>query len=76
MKFLKRFLAMFDKQTDRPPEPPTQRGRVDPHNPDVIGNGAFKARAKPIPKIKYRVHRAATNTWEEFKDAQVKEGPH
>ena len=48
------------------------RGRVDPTNPDVIGNGAFKAKARPLPTCKYRVHRAATNSWEDFKDAQVK----
>ena len=52
----------------------TVRGRVDPSNPDVIGNGAMKAKSKPIPKVKYRVYRAANGTWEDFKDAQVK-GP-
>jgi len=68
MKFLKRFLAMF--VTPKPPVP--VRGRVDPNNRDVIGNGAYKAKAKPIPKCKYRVYRAATKEWEDFKDAQVK----
>ncbi len=67
MKMFKKFLAMFEKAP-----PPTPRGRVTPHDPDVIGNGAIKAVARPIPKVKYRVHRAATNSWEEFKEAQVK----
>ncbi len=70
MKILKRFLAMF--VTPKPPVP--VRGRVDPSNRDVIGNGAMKAKAKPVPKVKYRVYRAASGTWEDFKDAQVK-GP-
>ena len=68
MKLFKRFLAIFKT----PVEPPVLRGRVTPHDPDVIGNGAMKAVARPIPKVKYRVHRAATDSWEEFKDAQVK----
>ena len=69
MKLFKRLLAMF--QT---PKPPPLRGRVDPANRDVIGNGAMKAKAKPLPKVKYRVFRAKTGEWEDFKDAQVK-GP-
>lgn len=68
MKMFKKFLAMFKT----PVEPPTQRGRVTPHDPNVTGNGAMKAKAKPIPKVKYRVYRAATGRWEDFKDAQVK----
>ena len=67
MNIFKRFMAMFET-----PIPPTPRGRVMPHNPDVIGNGAMKAKAKPIPHVKYRVFRAATGTWEPFEDAQVK----
>ena len=67
MKMFKRLLAMF--QTTPPPTP---RGRVTPHDPDVIGNGAMKAVAAPIPKVTYRVYRAKTGTWEHFKDAQVK----
>ena len=39
---------------------------------DVIGAGAMKAKAKPIPHVKYRVYRAASGTWGDFKDAQVK----
>ena len=52
--------------------PATPRGRVTPHDPDVTGNGAFKARAKPIPHVKYRVYRAKTREWEDFHEAQVK----
>ena len=50
------------------------RGRVTPHDPDVIGNGAMKAKAKPVPHCKYRVYRAKTGEWEDFQEAQVK-GP-
>lgn len=67
MKLFKRFLAMFQATP-----PPTPRGRVTPHDPNVTGNGAMKAVARPIPKVRYRVYRAATDTWEDFKDAQVK----
>ena len=67
MKMFKKFLAMFKR-----PPPPAVRGRVTPNDPNVTGNGAMRAVARPIPKVKYRVHRAATNTWEDFKDAQVK----
>ena len=67
MKLFKRFLAMF-----KTPEAMPVRGRVTPHDPNVIGNGAMKAKAKPIPHVKYRVYRAASGTWGDFKDAQVK----
>ena len=67
MNPLKKFLAMFKAQ---PPAP--LRGRVTAHDPDAAGNGAFKARAKPIPGCKYRVYRAKTGTWEDFHEAQVK----
>ena len=67
MKPLERFLAMFKTQ---PPAP--LRGRVTAPDPDAGGNGAFKARAKPIPHVKYRVYRAKTGTWEDFHEAQVK----
>ena len=72
MNPLKKFLAMFKTQ---PPAP--LRGRVTAPDPNAAGNGAFKARAKPIPGCKYRVYRAATRSWEPFEEAQVKpeEGP-
>ncbi len=44
--------------------PPAPRGRVDVSNPDVIGPGAVKAKATPVPHVRYRVYRAATNIWE------------
>jgi len=68
MKMFKKLLAMFKT----PVEPPVQRGRVTPHDPNVTGNGAMKAVAMPIPHVRYRVYRAKTDTWEDFKDAQVK----
>ena len=68
MKMFKKFLAMFKT----PVEPPVLRGRVTPNDPNVTGNGAMKAVARPIPNVKYRVYRAKSDTWEDFKDAQVK----
>ena len=50
---------------------PAPRGRVDPANPDVIGPGAMKAKAKPIPHVKYRVFRAKTGTWEPTVEAKA-----
>ena len=78
-KPLKRFMAMF--QMPPPPTPPP-RGHVDPNNTlanltarasEAEARVANRARIKALGKG--GVYRAATGTWEEFKDAQVKEGP-
>lgn len=50
---------------------PAPRGRVDIQNPDVIGPGAMKAKAKPIPHVKYRVFRAKSGIWEPTVEAQA-----
>jgi len=68
MKMFKRFMAMFKT----PVEPPVLRGRVTPHDPNVTGNGAMKAVAIPEAHVKYRVYRAKSDSWEDFKDAQIK----
>ena len=51
---------------------PAPRGRVDiSANPDVMGPGAVKAKAQPIPTVRYRVYRAKTNTWEPTVEAKA-----
>ncbi|KKK74735.1 hypothetical protein LCGC14_2880810 [marine sediment metagenome] len=50
---------------------PAPRGRVDSANPDVIGPGAVKAKAQPIPHVRYRVYRAKTKTWEPTVEAKA-----
>ena len=71
MKMFKKLLAMF-KATSPSLPPQAVRGRVGLDAPNDTGNGAMKAVAAPIPKVKYRVYRAESDTWEDFKDAQVK----
>ena len=71
MKMFKKFLAMFNTSSPSSFTPPP-RGRVSPDTSSAAGNGAMKAVAAPIPKVKYRVYRAESDTWEDFKDAQVK----
>ena len=59
--------------------PPTPRGRVDPYQGQLVGSGASapKAKVKAHSDLvrKGGVYRAASGAWEEFADAQVKEGP-
>ena len=63
--------------------PPALRGRVDTHNVAAPPPVAVKARelaaarerAKAGKRSGMIVYRAVAETWEEFKDAQVKEGP-
>ncbi len=50
---------------------PAPRGRVDPANPDVIGPGAVKAKALPIPHVRYRVWRAKEGIWEPTVEAKA-----
>jgi hypothetical protein len=50
---------------------PAPRGRVDSANPDVIGPGAVKAKALPIPHVRYRVWRAKSGTWEPTVEAKA-----
>ena len=86
MKPLKRFMAMFKAP---PPPTPLPRGHVDPNN--TLANltarakeaeaRAKEAEAKEANRARIKalgtggVYRAATGTWEEFKDAVVEEGP-
>ena len=62
--------------------PPPARGRVDPHNPSVIAPGAETPKVRDRQTLRCKqelaghkgaVYRAATGTWESFKDAKVKE---
>ena len=67
MKNFKQLLSMFKKT---PPAP--VRGRVIPVDPNAAANGAYRAKAKPIPHCNYRVYRAKTGTWESMSEAQAK----
>ena len=63
--------------------PPPPRGRVGPHNVAAPPPVAVKARelaaarerAKAGKRSGMIVYRAVAETWENFEDAQVKEGP-
>ena len=61
--------------------PPALRGRVDTHNvaaPLPVGVkelAAARERAKAGKRSGMIVYRAVAETWENFEDAQVKEGP-
>ena len=61
--------------------PPALRGRVDTHNvavplPVTVKElAAARERAKAGKRSGMIVYRAVAETWENFEDAQVKEGP-